>query len=150
MSDITSYLHTSVSDAKISLEGHIKSSPQTSASLALALLKHLQQDSEGHKSRQKMLASVLRKSAKALAESDELDPNGTRAGDDYAEMPTGELRDWIDRMVAKDPARAAGDMVDTLTGLRGEYGTTSRRKILAAGVGKAAKTLAEGGDHGAS
>ncbi|MCK2185707.1 hypothetical protein [Halomonas getboli] len=149
MSDITSYLHTSVSDAKISLEGHIKSSPQTSASLALVLLKHLR-GSEGQKSRQKMLASVLRKSAKALAESDELDPNGTRAGDDYAEMPTGELRGWVDRMVAKDPGRAAGEMVDTLTALRGEYGTTSRRKILAAGVGKAAKALAEGDDHGAS
>lgn len=146
MSDVTRYLHTSVSDAKGSLELHLRSSPQSAASIALALLKHLQGD-DGQRIRQQMLAIVLRKAAKALAESEERDEIGTIAGDYYAEVPTGELRDWVDRMIAKDPAQAASEMITTLTGLRGEHGTASRRKILAAGVGKAAKALTEGGDH---
>lgn len=147
MSDINRYLNTSVSDAKISLELHLCSNPQSAASISLALLKHLQGDDD-QISRQKMLASVLRKAAKALAASEELDATGTIPSDYYAEMPTGELRPWVEQQVAKDPAQAAGDMITTLTGLRGEYGTASRRKILAGGVGKAAKALAEGGSHG--
>jgi len=147
MSNINRYLHTSVSDAKISLEQHeLRSSPQGTATTALELLILLQ-DNDNQVSRRKMLAGVLRKAAKALAESEELDPIGTAAGDYYAEMPTGELRGYVDDQVAKDPAKAARAMLDTLAGLRGEYGTASRRKILAAGVGKASKALAEGGEH---
>lgn len=147
MSNINRYLHTSVSDAKISLEQHdLPSDPKGTAATALALLEQLR-GNDDQVSRRKMLAGVLRKAAKALAASEELDATGTAAGDYYAEMPTTELRDWIERQVAKEPAKAALAMVDTLAGLRGEYGTTSRRKMLAAGVGKAAKALVEGGGH---
>jgi hypothetical protein len=145
MSDINRHLHTSVSDAKCSLEQHaLRSDPKGAATTALALLEQLR-GNDNQVSRRKMLAGVLRKAAKALAESEELDATGTAAGDYYAEMPTGELRGRIDDQVVKDPAKAARAMLDTLAGLRGEYGTTSRRKILAAGVGKAAKALTEGG-----
>ncbi|WP_343794970.1 hypothetical protein, partial [Sphingomonas trueperi] len=78
-----------------------------------------------------------------LGESEELDSTGTIAGDYFAEIPTGELREWVQITVEDDPAKAAGEMITTLTGLRGEYGATTRRKILVAGVGKAAKALAE-------
>lgn len=67
MSNISSYVHTSVSDAKISLEGVLRTNPLAAARDALALLETLQ-DKDGHASRRKMAAGVLRKAAKALAE----------------------------------------------------------------------------------
>lgn len=67
MSNISSYVHTSVSDAKISLEGVLRTNPLAAARDALALLETLQ-NKEGQASRRKMAASVLRKAAKSLAE----------------------------------------------------------------------------------
>ena len=142
MSDVTRYLHTSVSDAKISLEGDLRANPPGAARDALALLEALQVR-EGQTSRRKVAASALRKASKALAESEELDKHGVAAGDYYAEIPTGELREWVQMTVDDDPAKAAREMLATLTGLRGEHGTASRRKILAAGIGKAAKAMTE-------
>lgn len=142
MSDISRYLNTSVSDAKISLEGGLRNDAPSTGRDALALLEALQ-DREGQTSRRKVAASVLRKAAKTLVESEELDKHGVAAGDYYAEIPTGELREWVQMTVEDDPAKAAREMLATLTGLRGEHGTASRRKILAAGVGKAAKALTE-------
>ena len=133
---------TSVADAKSSLTCTLERRPAETAEEALAALVELQ-GTDGRSSRKKMLASVLRKASKTLAESEELDKHGVAAGDYYAEIPTGELREWVQMTVEDDPAKAAREMLATLTGLRGEHGTASRRKILAAGIGKAAKALTE-------
>lgn len=132
---------TSVADAKSSLTCSIERHPADTALEALDALAEAHA-SGGQVSRKKMLATMTRKGAKAVADSDEAGGAGTVAGDYYADVPTSDLREWVQLTVDDDPAAAARDMIATLKGLRGEYGTASRRKILAAGVGKAVKTLA--------
>lgn len=65
MTTVNSLLHTSVSDAKITLEGMLTSRPHYAATVALTLLNDLQ-GKEGQASRRKMAAGILRKAAKAL------------------------------------------------------------------------------------
>lgn len=137
---MTNLIHTSVQDAHSSLICDLERDPSGTARLALDTLVEIR-GRDGHASRRKMLVSVIRQSARAIANSEEPNKHGASAGDYYAEIPTGDLREWVQMTVDDDPAKAAGEMINTLNGLRGEYGTASRRKILAAGVGKAAKSL---------
>lgn len=64
---ISSLIHTSVSDAKISLEHLLERDPISAADSAVSLLEAIQ-GVEGQTARRKMAASVLRKAAKQLAE----------------------------------------------------------------------------------
>lgn len=65
---INSLIHTSASDAKITLEGMLKSDPFYAANVALTLLQELK-GKEGQASRRKVAASILRKAAKAMEEA---------------------------------------------------------------------------------
>lgn len=64
---LNSLIHTSVSDAKISLEHGLAADPAGTARDALALLEQLQGNRD-QTSRRKMLAGILRKAAKRLAD----------------------------------------------------------------------------------
>lgn len=63
--NIQGLISTSVTDAKISMEGSIESDPAYAAHTATELLKALQ-GQEGHASRRKMAAAVARKAIKQL------------------------------------------------------------------------------------
>jgi len=65
MTTISNLIHTSASDAKITLERELDQDPLCAARVALDLLQELQ-GKEGHASRRKVAGSILRKAAKAL------------------------------------------------------------------------------------
>lgn len=62
----TSLIHTSVSDAKSTLEGMLNNDPAYAAHVALSLLQHLK-GKEGQTTRRKIAAGILRKAATALS-----------------------------------------------------------------------------------
>lgn len=70
MGNVRSLINTSVTDAKISLEGSIEHCPAAAARDAVELLEALQ-GREGHASRRKMAAAVARKAIKQLEQGEQ-------------------------------------------------------------------------------
>jgi hypothetical protein len=62
---LNALISTSVSDAKITLEGQLASNPYYTARMAIDLLEIIQKH-EGQASRRKMAAAIVRKAAKAM------------------------------------------------------------------------------------
>lgn len=61
-----SLVHTSLADAKTTMERMLDNDPAYTAHVALALLQHLK-GKDGHTSRRKVAAGILRKAATELA-----------------------------------------------------------------------------------
>lgn len=69
MTTTGSLISTSVSDAKITLEGQVASNPYYAARQAIDLLEVIQKR-EGQAARRKMAAAIVRKAAKAMEEGE--------------------------------------------------------------------------------
>lgn len=142
MTNINSYLHTSVDDAKGSLEGHLRSHPQTAAEVSITLLKSLK-GRDSQTSRRKMLATVLRKAARAIASSTEPTARGPASHDLLVNIAIKDARAMLEQKATEDPAAAAREALDTLLSLQGEPDQESRRRMLATMIGKCGKALSE-------
>lgn len=142
MTNINSYLHTSVDDAKGSLEGHLRDHPKTAAEISITLLKSLK-GRGSQKSRRKMLASVLRKAARAIASEPEPTAAGPASNDMLANIGIKDARAMLEHKADEDPAAAARQALDTLLSLQGEPDQESRRRMLATMIGKCGKALSE-------
>lgn len=139
MTTVSSLISTSAHDAGITLQGILRDNPEHAATLSLQLLERLQ-GQEGQASRRQAALRTLRAAAKRIAEDDTPDPKGPGIDDLYYTLPTGDLKKVLAQPA--DPAHRIGKILTTLLSIRGEVQCDTRRKILLAALGKAAKALA--------
>jgi hypothetical protein len=140
MDPVIQLINTSVTDARNSLALGLQNNPLRTAHTALQLLLRLT-GYEGHGQRRQLAASTLRKAAKAIADDDTPSTGGPSSADLYATLPAADLRNVLAARIENAPGAAVSEMLATLDDLRGEEGQQTRRKILLAAIGKAAKAI---------
>ncbi|WP_416139039.1 hypothetical protein ACM26W_01130 [Halomonas sp. HK25] len=138
MHTVSALISTSVTDARISLAGMVESNPQHAGQLSLQLLERMK-GWPGQSGRRMVALRTLRVAAKRIAEDCTPDSQGSSLSDIYYTLPIGDLRKVLAQPA--DPYARAGKVLTTLLQIRGEEGQATRRKILVAAIGKAAKTI---------
>ncbi|EPC00560.1 hypothetical protein L861_06380 [Litchfieldella anticariensis FP35 = DSM 16096] len=131
-------LHTSVTDARASLECQLGQHPMAAARTSLTLLSRLQ-DQPGQIARRRMLAGVLRKAAIEVAEQ----PASSK------DLPMGVLRQAnvaVARHIYEHwqltaPAEAANSALIGLEAIQGNPREASRRRMLLTVIRQVASSL---------